>query len=180
MAIVRCDMGHFYDESKYTSCPHCEGGMEDDKTVSGVIAQLTNRSEIVQNLVDFGPAIPADEKTVGIYKKRGWDPVAGWLVCVAGPEKGRDYRLHSGRNFLGRALQMDISVADDKEISRENHCSVVYEPKRRNFFLVPGSANVYLNGQTVNESATLATGDTIGAGGSEFVFIPFCKEGREW
>jgi len=153
--------------------------MEDDKTVAGVTSFVSDRSD-EQNIVDFRPADPVDEKTVSIYKKRGWDPVTGWLVCVEGPEKGRDYRLHSGRNFLGRALQMDISIVDDKEISRENHCSVVYEPKKREYFLVPGSANVYLNGDAVNEVADITTGDTIGAGGSEFVFIPFCKEGREW
>jgi hypothetical protein len=172
-------MGHFYDENKYTVCPHCEIGIDDEKTVSGLTSQLVNR-DAVQNLVDFGPAAPDDEKTVGIYKKKEWDPVTGWLVCVSGPEKGRDYRLHSGRNFLGRAPQMDISIADDMEISRENHLSVVYEPKKRIYLLVPGSANIYLNGKNITKVTSLKTGNTIGAGRSEFIFIPFCKEGRDW
>ena len=42
-------------------------------------------------------------RTVGLIRKRtGLDPVVGWLVCIAGPDKGRDYRIHSERNFLGR------------------------------------------------------------------------------
>ena len=106
--------------------------------------------------------------------------MTGWLVCVSGPEKGRDYRLHSGRNFLGRAPQMDISIADDMEISRENHFSVVYEPKKRMYLLVPGSANIYLNGKSINKVTSLKTGNMIGVGRSEFIFIPFCKEGRDW
>jgi len=173
-------MGHFYDDKRHAVCPHCESVIEDEKTVSGITANITSRSGAALNLVDFNPDTPADEKTVGIYKKRGWDPVTGWLVCVSGPEKGRDYRLHSGRNFLGRAPQMDISVADDMEISRENHCSVVYEPIKCVFLLAPGSVNIYLDGQSVSEVATLTPGAVIGVGGSEFIFVPFCGEGREW
>ncbi|WP_424766536.1 hypothetical protein [Paenibacillus sp. sgz302251] len=30
----------------------------------------------------------------------GIDPVVGWLVCVEGPHKGNDFRLHSERNLL--------------------------------------------------------------------------------
>ena len=183
MAVVRCEMGHFYDDGKYPSCPHCEssaGGMEDAKTVSGAAVERKLRSA-GQQIVDFGAAARGDEKTVGIYKKKhGWDPVTGWLVCVAGPDKGREYRLHTGRNFLGRAVNMDIPVTGDMEISRENHCSVVFEPKSRVFLLAPGSANTYLNGRPLAESTVLSASDVIGAGSSEFVFIPFCGEGRVW
>jgi len=148
--------------------------------MSGAASQMRQNKKASQKIVDFGPANHGDEKTLGIFKKRDLDPVAGWLVCVAGPEKGRDYRLHSGRNFLGRAPQMDISVADDHTISREHHCSVVYEPKSCVFLLVPGSASTYLNGSAINDASELVSGDTFGAGSSEFVFIPFCEEGRKW
>jgi len=173
-------MGHFYDNSKFSSCPHCIEGMEDRKTVSGAISQLMQSKSPQAKLVDFGAVKQGDEKTVGIYKKKGWDPVTGWLVCVKGPEKGRDYRLHAGRNFLGRAPQMDISIADDQQISREHHCSVVFEPKGRMFLLVPGSSITYLNGKQVSEAEALKSGDSIDAGASEFIFIPFCGEEREW
>lgn len=180
MSVVRCEMGHFYDNNRHTSCPHCKVGIEDEKTVSGVASYLTARGADAQNLVDFNPPSRDDEKTIGIYKKKGWDPVTGWIVCVNGPERGRDYRLHAGRNFLGRSLDMDISITDDMEISRENHCSIVYDPKSCEFLLVPGSASIYLNKQATNEVKALTTGDMIGAGGSEFVFIPFSVKGREW
>ena len=183
MAIVRCDMGHFYDSGKSSSCPHCEssiGGMDDVKTVSGSVLERMSRAAGPE-IVDFGAPKPGDEKTIGIYKKEhGWDPVTGWLVCISGPERGRDYRLHTGRNFLGRAANMDISVSGDPEISRENHCSVVFEPKTQVFLLAPGGANTYLNKRAVTEAQELSSSDVIGAGVSEFVFIPYCSEGRGW
>ena len=182
MAIIRCYMGHFYDDGKNPACPHCEsiGGMDDVKTVSGDVVERMLRTA-GQQVVDFGAVAAGDEKTIGIYKKKhGWDPVTGWLVCSDGPERGRDYRLHTGRNFLGRAANMEISVAGDMEISRENHCSVVFEPKSRAFLLAPGSANTYLNGQAVTDSVNLQSGDEIGAGASKFVFIPYCADGRTW
>ena len=183
MAVVRCVMGHFYDDTKSASCPHCEnivGGFDDERTVSGAMLERMQRPA-GQQVINFGETSPGDEKTVGIYKKKhGWDPVTGWLVCVDGSEKGRDYRLHSGRNFLGRAANMDISVPGDMEVSRENHCSIVFEPKGQAFLLAPGSAVVFFNGQQITESVTLKATDVIKVGVSEFVFIPFCVEGRGW
>ena len=181
MAVVRCENSHFYDDNRHSSCPHCvatSASPDDAKTVSG--ANIESRA-LSQRLVDFGAVSPGDEKTIGIYmKKHGQDPVTGWLVCVKGPEKGRDFRLHSGRNFLGRAPNMDISVAGDEQISRENHCTLVYEPKTQAFFLMPDSANTYLNGENITEAALLKDSDIIKAGASEFMFVPFCRKGREW
>ena len=180
MAVVRCEKGHFYDDIRYPSCPHCQ--ISGDASAGAVTqhgAEKLRRTAVEQRLINLTPQ--ADEKTIGIFKKKhGWDPVTGWLVCVSGPEKGRDYRLHAGRNFLGRAPQMDISVADDQEISREHHCSVVYDPKSRAFLLAPGSSNTYLNGRAITEAAALKASDVIGAGASEFVFIPFCGDERSW
>jgi hypothetical protein len=179
MAVTRCDKGHFYDGAKYPECPHCKDGMDDEKTLSG---PAINKPRATGRMVfEFAKPSDGEEKTIGVFKKtHGHDPVTGWLVCVKGPERGRDYRLHSGRNFLGRAPQMDISVADDIGITRENHCSVVYDPKGRTFLLAPGSAAAYLNGQLAESPLKIATSDVISAGSSDFVFIPFCGEDRTW
>jgi hypothetical protein len=75
------------------------------------------------------------------------DPVVGWLVCVAGPDKGRDYRIHAERNFIGRGADMDIAVAGDEQISRKNHAVISYNPKRHTFTIAPGDSHglTYLN-----------------------------------
>jgi hypothetical protein len=127
------------------------------------------------------PAIPQDEKTVGIFRtEKGSDPVVGWLVCVSGQEKGRDYRLHAGRNEIGRAIKSDVALVDDERVSRNNHCSVIFEPRKCTFHLVHGDGETLVGGNQLSESIPLTDGAAFEIGGSTFVFVPFCKEGRTW
>jgi hypothetical protein len=76
---------------------------------------------------------------------------------------------------------MDISIVDDPEISREKHCSVIYDPKHSEFLLASGEGtNTYYRGKAVTDPVTLSDGDDIGIGASGFVFIAFCKGERNW
>lgn len=193
MAVVRCEKGHFYDDEKFGGCPHCENdlpgrprrGVSEEKTVFGVSHQDIAARAMRQHIqVDLGapPQGPADEKTVGIYRtEKGCDPVVGWLVCTGGREKGRDFRLHAGRNFIGRAIKSDIALVDDERISREDHCSLVFEPRKSVFLLARGSGDgVVVNGERLQDNRMLLGDEMIEIGASTFVFIPFCREGRTW
>src|SRR5262249_25117001 len=90
--------------------------------------------------------------TVGIFQKQtGMDPVVGWLGCIKGTNRGRDYRLHSDLNKLGRAPNMDVCIEGDEAISRENHCQIAFSPRSKTYNIVPGDGrNIsYLNNQDV-------------------------------
>ena len=93
----QCDNGHFYDESRFDSCPYCQEGAGVGKTVAAGTVGKTVAA------VPGGAAPEADRgKTVGIIKKKiGIDPAVGFLVCVSGPHRGADYKLVAGRNFIG-------------------------------------------------------------------------------
>ena len=187
MAVLRCAQGHFYDGEKFPECPHCKNpppkrrglgeAMTEYRPSSGSSAPAGGKA-----VIPLGPARGADEKTVGIYKATlGRDPVVGWLVCVKGKEAGRDYRLHAGRNFIGRALSMDVCLADDESVSREDHCSLVFEPNQGVFLLARGRGDgVMVEGERLAESRILEGDETIEIGGSAFVFVPFCRKGRLW
>lgn len=185
MAVARCAQGHFFDDEKFAECPHCKNPPPRRRPLGDTLTEY--RPSSAQGAgghikVNLGPALPGDEKTVGIFQKAlGCDPVVGWLVCVRGRETGRDYRLRAGRNLVGRAINMDISLPDDAQISREDHCSIVFEPKRCIFLLARGVGDgVLVNGARLAESLVLDGGETIEIGTSSFVFIPFCGEGRSW
>lgn len=175
MAVAKCDKGHFYDDTKYQSCPHCASGVPANPPV-GEIRIETGGPQLRQGARQDNEGV-----TVALRKQRGVDPVAGWLVCVEGPERGRDYRVFTGRNFVGRAPKSSICIADDPEISREDHCSVIFEPLKCQFLLAPGSGtNTYINGKRLDIATLLQSDDEIRIGGSMFVFVPYCKEGRKW
>ena len=107
--------------------------------------------------------------------------MTGWLVCIKGEERGQDYRLHVGKNFIGRSPSMDVILTDDKKISREKHCAVIYEPKRNLFYLSAEGGNlVYLNDTLAESSRQLNEGDRITVGDTTFIFIPFCRGERKW
>ena len=181
MGIIKCENGHFFDDLKYKKCPHCE--MEEKKSAS-----INNEEKTVAKIsVDrkrnsLASFVAGDEeRTVGIFSSKGtFLPVVGWLVCIEGVEKGRDYRIASGRNFIGRAYQMDITISDDQEISKENHCSVIYDPKSFKFTLAPGSSISYINGEEVRKPVELRIYDKISLGKTVLQFVPYCKEGVSW
>ncbi|MDL2217616.1 FHA domain-containing protein [Christensenellaceae bacterium OttesenSCG-928-M15] len=191
MAVIRCENGHFFDGAKYEECPHCKNplpknrqGLADAMTVAQwSMPSIENRAGVNKRHIEMQLGRnKQDEKTVGIFKTaQGIDPVVGWLVATGGKEKGRDYRLHTGRNFIGRGINMDIALVDDERISRENHCSIVFEPNKAKFLLVTGeSEGVEVNGSGVMGSRELLGEEEIQIGASKFVFIPYCREDRKW
>jgi len=109
-------------------------------------------------------------------------PVVGWLVCLEGPDRGRDYRLHMEKNFIGRAPHMDVVIENDSTVSRDKHAVVIFDPKKKIFWALPGEASglVYLNGDIVNSPTRMEPDDVIEVGQTRLVLIPFCGDRYSW
>lgn len=133
---------------------------------------------------DPGATAVGGSRTVGVYAHLGAavEPVVGWLVCVAGPEVGRDWRLVGGRNAIGRGEGMAVRLATDMGVSRDRHAVVSFDPRRRAFTLAPGggTALVYCNGHEVAVPVTLSPYDRIEVGASTLVFVPLVGEHFAW
>jgi len=127
---------------------------------------------------------PADEgKTVGMYvKNQGIDPVVGWLVCINGKDRGKDYKIRAGRNSVGRSENNDIQISGDPSISRENHATIVFDPKKNQFRVIAGDGRgiVYLNGESVDLVSELKERDQIEIGETMLLFIPLCTDKFSW
>lgn len=124
-----------------------------------------------------------DEKTVSFYQsKTGIDPVAGWLVCIEGDDFGGSFTIKSGRNFIGRAANMDIVLHGDHSISREKHAIILYEPKRREFIAQAGESRelFYLNDEVVLNPVRLKAHDVLTIGNTSLMFFPCCGEDFSW
>lgn len=203
--ITRCHNGHWYDTSMNKVCPHCKQESEklgirldddieeDDKTVSIMEADLSLGEElgmIIGNTLNQStPGLTEsfsdsdNDKTIsfGFFGLTKVQPVTGWLICINGGERGKDYRLHAGKNFVGRSTSMDVVLVDDKTISRDKHCSVAYDPKGNSFYIASEGGNtIYLDDKLVDSPMRLQEGNRITIGETELIFIPFCREGRTW
>lgn len=190
MAIIQCPHGHFYDDEKYSSCPSCTvpagpgWRMDDQKTVSlvsaGLLEERTVHLSAEQTVSRPVAGSFDDQKTVACYGEEERMLPAGWLVCIKGPMRGKDYRLYPGFNRIGRSLASDICL-QDPGVSMDAHCSVVYDQKSRTFFLVPGrGTTVYLGEELVQEASKLPEGGRICLGSSTLELIPFCKGEHVW
>ena len=133
------------------------------------------------------PAFPQSfndgEKTVPIIRKKmEITPVVGWLVCIEGPEQGKDFRILAQINTIGRGPAMDICLQGDASISKENHARLAYDPKHNGFQLIPGlSVNqIYLNDEPVYTPVPLSAYDVLELGETKLVFVPFCTDRFTW
>src|SRR5688500_9538447 len=128
MALKRCDNGHYYDPVRHTTCPSCGAHNIEFGATRARPAEAPAPSPPDPRA--RRPAAADTGKTVSLVQKQsGIDPVVGWLVCVQGPDRGRDFRLRPERNFLGRSDRMDVCIPGDATISRENHAIVSFNPK---------------------------------------------------
>lgn len=109
-------------------------------------------------------------------------PVVGWLVCVDGVCRGQDFRIHADNNYIGRSPSMDICIAGDNTISRENHAIIAYDTREKVFYFAPGSGRgiVRLNNKAVLMMSELKAYDRIEIGRSILMFVPLCGEQFSW
>ena len=197
MKYKRCDFGHYYDPSRYESCPHCQvRSRQDEYTVAKTpvderVAQIFELNAApVENAVykaSVAPSVPAEvqEEAVTVARVQaatGMDPVVGWLVQLTGENRGKTYEIHSERNTLGRANGMDICLKGDIGISRDTNGVVSYNPRNRGFHLIPGEgkAIIYVNGEEVLAPVELHAYDRIEISETALLFLPLCGEKFCW
>lgn len=195
--MKRCSQGHYYDPDKHHSCPACRipdlvidktRVREPDKflpddTLSPEMPSCDGSIQDTRRADNLSPGHPEDLHTVGLVRKKtGIDPVVGWLVCIEGPDKGRDYRIRSEKNFIGRSPAMDISIQHDSAVSRENHAVVSFDPKNNRFKIHPGEGHglIYLKNETVDIPMVLTPYDVIELGETKLMFLPLCGERFQW
>lgn len=109
-------------------------------------------------------------------------PCVGWLIALGGEHVGTDFRLKVGKNFIGRSLQMDVPLTEDKSVSRDKHAIVVYEPREHLYLVQPGESSslVYHNNKVVLTPVQLKAYDMITVGDVNLLFIPLCGERFNW
>lgn len=125
----------------------------------------------------------SDNKTVAIFQKKyGMDPVVGWLVCIEGPDKGKDYRLYNKINVIGRSQENDVVLDKEQTVSQRNHARLAYDAKHNNFQIIPGDGSnvIYVNDEPLYVPHLLSAYDVIEFGDTKLMFVPFCAPQFQW
>lgn len=204
MAVVKCEScNKYYNDSVFDTCPYPPTDGSEAETVDFEYTEMTNIEDttlVTQETSDLGKLAsmdneytsgldadldddPDDQVTVAMVKKdSGLDPVCGWFVCTEGEDKGRDYRIKTERNFIGRGTNMDIMINGDDSISRENHASITFNPRNLKFTIATGEGRglIYLNGEVIETSSEVSAYDELEIGNTKLVFIPFVSDSFEW
>ena len=109
------------------------------------------------------------------------DPVVGWVVCIEGPLRGTDWRIHAGYNYIGREVG-DIHIQGDSQISREKHAMVAYYNKNRTYYVGPAEGRniIEVNDEPVFNATRLNSHDIITIGTTRLMFVPLCGEDFAW
>lgn len=157
MSLTRCPSGHVYNPSRYgKNCPYCKPKQQEEESET----------------LEAAAGLP----------QGGFRRIYGWLVCVKGPSAGADYKIHDGKNFIGRGEDMDIQILGDSAISKRNHAVLAYDVKLNVAMLLPGDSEglVYLGDKAVYTPTELKSYDQVEIGNSVLLYIALCSELFMW
>jgi hypothetical protein len=201
--MKRCDANHYYDETQHIDCPYCTTSTPpetkpyyaNDSIGTEPLYENNNVSDNQKENANINDAIIESQgpETVPNWNINSAEdnnniqnmivPVVGWLVIIDGPGKGIDRRIISGMNSIGRDINNTICIDfGDNTISRNKHCTIIYDYKNKIFFLQHGDGSnlTYLNDSVVLQPTKLENYDEIFIGNTKFKFVSFCSNDFNW
>ena len=199
--LVTCTQGHIYNANANATCPFCgspEAGAAASNTPGAFPRTMAPEESVNVNVQQQAssvghtmPVTPYDEVKTGSFQPTVLgddlasdgqvDPVVGWLVCIEGPMRGVDFRIHNGYNYIGREIG-DIHISGDQQISAEKHAVIAFDAAERLYYFAPSAGRniVRVNGKTVMNSVEIKSYDIISIGASKMLFIGLCGEQFMW
>ena len=170
--MVQCPFGHYYNAALHASCPECaRNAAASGNAARGAAPGSGNFTPTEAPGGPFPGTVPVDGGAEGDpfgYTVIGGDlhgpdqlePVVGWLVCVEGPMRGLDYRIHAGYN----------------------HAMVAFDAEEQSYYVGPSAGRnlIKVNGKTVLNAMELHSYDVISIGSTKLLFIGLCGEKFRW
>lgn len=204
--LTQCPQGHFYNAAIHSSCPICSSNSTipfdspADSAAAGAgsfphtqpPAGAGNFNQTTPP--PMGPAggqqagagvdpfsrpteIGGDDRACGDQA----EPVVGWLVCIDGPVRGTDFRIHAGYNYIGREVG-DIHIHGDLQISRQNHAMIAFDSSEGCYYVGPSAGRnlIKVNGKTVLNAVEIHNYDIISIGTTKLMFVALCGDHFSW
>ena len=164
------------DQGAGSTIPDISWGNEGsfEKTEPDVSAQGNGWKDETTKFVDPAWTIDTGEQV---------RPATGWLVCVEGCVKGKDFRLYQGYSYIGRDPEKNQVSIPDMQISGVPSARILYDKDSRRFFIneCDGAKNpIYLNDKLFDGRVELAPYDMIKLGSTKLLFVPLCTDKFAW
>lgn len=177
------------------------GGGFADAGYGGSVTEPVNKNSFVDDIYPNNVTAPVTEgyqpefnnpngvedysgatEPIFLNKSAGFAPVVGWLVCIDGPERGKDYRIKPGYNFIGREERMDICLRGDGKVSGYRDSAIAYDDESKMFYFghQNGMNPVKVNGKPVINQIELHEYDIITIGSTKLIFVPLCGDKFDW
>ncbi len=116
---------------------------------------------------DFDPGMKTQAIDIsGMVDERAQD-VVGWIVCLNGALRGRDFRLVTGRNVLGTAADCDIVLTDPYLSSK--HMAIRHENGTFTLIDLDSTNGSFLNDRRITKEE-LIDNDKLRIGRTEMKF----------
>ena len=116
---------------------------------------------------DFDPGMKTQAIDIsGMVDERAQD-VVGWIVCLNGALRGRDFRLVTGRNVLGTAADCDIVLTDPYLSSK--HMAIRHENGTFTLIDLDSTNGTFVNDRRVTKQE-LIDNDKVRIGRTEMKF----------
>ena len=118
---------------------------------------------------------------VSAPKQEETAPIVGWLVCVEGPEKGKDFRVYQKLNMIGKSERAGIRLRDEAGLPFPIWARLAYSTDDNRCRISAISAgHVLHNGKEIEEAVALSSGDRLVLGGCEYIFVALCGDSFRW
>ena len=170
-----------YNPAEHVDTRTTDWTFETGKKTIPIDGKISGRVESYNATMPVDPITPP-ETPGGTPSRKIFSPAVGWLVCVEGPSRGMDYRVHSQYNYIGRARHMDFCIPGDEHISAEKAAIIAYDDVEKIFLFGPGTGHniVRVNGKMAIGPVQLSAYDELTIGKTKLLFIPFCGERFDW
>lgn len=200
--LIQCPQGHYYNAAVHNTCPIC-GESSVGTTAPADVTAPGGNGAFPHTMApgdnadasSFGGTVPVYSRdAVGLEEPFGHtviggdlsadnqaEPVVGWLVCIEGPVRGTDFRIHAGYNYIGRE-EGDIHIHSDQQISRRNHAMIAFDSSDQSFYVGPSAGRnlIKVNGKAVINAVEIKNYDVISIGTTKLMFVALCGENFRW
>jgi hypothetical protein len=174
-----CKEGHFYPSSN-DQCPYCKKSNNDTSSENTVKIPSLNeeKTEMIEEKTNTPVGINEGDKTIIFSGDNATENkpqtnirrLVGWLVSYTLNENGIDFRLYEGKNTVGRAMESNIRISQDKMLS-SLHATILYRGDSIYFKDEMSSNPSFVNEEEVmpGDTAKLKDGDVLKIGENTYL-----------